>query len=244
MGGLRQAAVGLRRSANVHQALGRLDAALGHVHVRIGLVAVEQVSVSHHRDAEVAVEVERHRDGHVGPDDRADGGDEVALAVVHALGHHGAVQVEQHAVEPAGGLEIGQHPVLHVSVDVAGHPAGRRGRRRHRGHEGGAEPLGRLDHATQTGARPAEGLDDLAAVVEIARLELGAIGAHVTEGVGLVRHHGQEQSHARLLWSFIPASCAGTRLGLPVALHPHVAVAVPRPMSGDHDDQGRRAPPC
>jgi hypothetical protein len=37
-----------------------------------------------------------------------------------------------------------------------------------------------------------EGLDDLAAVAQVARLELGAVGGHVAERVGLVRQHRKE----------------------------------------------------
>ncbi len=50
---------------DVDEALGRLDAALRHVDVRIRLVAVEQIRAGHHGRGEIAVKVERDRDGNV-----------------------------------------------------------------------------------------------------------------------------------------------------------------------------------
>ena len=47
------------------------------------------------------MEVERDRDRHRGAHGPAHRRDDVTLAVVDALGDHGAMQVEQHAVEPA-----------------------------------------------------------------------------------------------------------------------------------------------
>ena len=123
---------------DVEEPLGRLDAPLGHVHVRIGLVAVEEIGAADHRLREVRVEVERHRDGDARPDRLPDGGDEVALAVVQPLRHHRPVEVEEHAREGAAPAEVREHPLLHVVEDVPRHPAGRRGRRGDRRHQGEA----------------------------------------------------------------------------------------------------------
>ncbi len=183
---------------HLHEPLRRLHPALGHVDVRVGLVAVQEIGVGDHVAAEVAVEVEGHRDRHRGAHHAAHRRDDVALPVVDALRDHRPVQIEEHAVDPARGLEIGQHALLDVLVDVARDPARRRGGRRHRGHQAHPEPLGGLDHAAQAGAGAAIGLDDLAAVAEVARLELRPVGGDVGEGVGLVRQHREEESHADL----------------------------------------------
>ena len=61
------------------------------------------------------------------------------------------------------------------------------------------QPLGRVDHAAEARAGPAVRLDDLAAVAQVARLELRAVGGDIAERIGLVRHHGEEQLHAGLL---------------------------------------------
>ena len=90
-----------------------LDAALGHVHVRIGLVAVEEVGAARPwpavrlpwRSSVTAI-------GTSGPTARAHRGDQVALAVVQALRHHRAVQVEQHAVDRPAPREVGEHRSL------------------------------------------------------------------------------------------------------------------------------------
>jgi len=181
------------------QSLGRLHPALGHVHVRVGLVPVQEIGASDHVLAQVAVEVEGHRDRHVGAHRSAHRRDDVALPVVHALRDHRPVQVEEHAVEPARRLEIGQHALLDVLVDVAGDEPGRRGGGGHRRQQRHAQALGRRDHAPQAGAGAAIGLDDFTAVAQVARLELGAIGGDIAEGIGLVRQHGEEHSHAGLL---------------------------------------------
>ena len=185
---------------HIEQPLRRLHSALAHVHVRIGLVPVEEIGAADHARAQVAVEIEGNRDGHLGPDHAPHGLDEIALAVIEPLGNHGPVEIEEHAVDGARGLQVAEHALLHVLVDVPGDEARGGSGRRHRGDEAGAATLGRRDHPAQTGAGAAEGLDDLAAVVEITRFELAAVGGDVAEGVGLVGHHGQELSHRGLLY--------------------------------------------
>ena len=87
-GGLRKAAVGRMRpamtSASAHR---RLDAALGHVHVRVGLVAVEEVGARApwpRRGCRGSRASPRWAP--TGPTAAAHGRDQVALAVVQALG--------------------------------------------------------------------------------------------------------------------------------------------------------------
>ena len=68
--------------------------------MRVGAVAGDDRRVVDDRVVEVGVHVERHGDRRVGID-RADAAQEFALAVLEALGHHRAVQVEHDAVETA-----------------------------------------------------------------------------------------------------------------------------------------------
>ena len=178
---------------------------------------MEEIRFAHHGLGEIAVEIEGHRDGHPRPHHAAHGLDEIALAVVEPLGHHGAVQVEEHAVHRARRLEITEHPLLHVAVDVLGDEAGGRGGGGHGGNEGGPPSGGLVDHAAEAGAGTAEGLDDLAAVVQAARLELLAVGGDIAEGVRLVRHHGQEQSHPPLLDGRSPPRESTRRPGAPTS---------------------------
>ena len=82
--------------------------ALGHVDMRVFL---EQHQGGRRRAAsvaDVAMQVELDADRHVRTDDLADMGQEVAFAVVVALGHHGAVHGQEHAVDRQGGLQVGQ----------------------------------------------------------------------------------------------------------------------------------------
>src|SRR5258708_4408405 len=77
-------------------------------------------------------------------------------------------RAEGHAGDPPRGRETGQQALLAVLVDAGGAPPRRRGGRRHRGHQARTEPLGGVDHAAQAGAGAAVGLDDLAAVAQVA----------------------------------------------------------------------------
>jgi hypothetical protein len=150
------------------------------------------------------VEVERDGDRQ-GADRGAHRLQEIALAVVDALHHHGPVQVEQDPVERAGRLQIGEQPRLGLRVEVLGDPPGRRGAGGQRGHQRDAAGGGAGDHPAQAGAGAAIGLEDLAAVAEIVRLELTAVGRNRTERVGLVRDHRDEEPHA--------ASCCSAASG-------------------------------
>ena len=67
---------------HLDEPLGRLHPALGHVHVRIGLVAVQEIGMGDHVAAEVAMEVERDRDRDVGPHRLPHRLEDVTLAVV------------------------------------------------------------------------------------------------------------------------------------------------------------------
>ncbi len=181
---------------HVEEALGGLPAALRHVHVRIGLVTVQESRVTDHGRGDVGVEVQghRHRQGRSGR--AAHRGQQITLTVIQVLGHHGPVQIEQDPVEGTGRLQVGQHPVLHRLVDILSHPAGRRGGCGHRRQEGESTLLGHRDHPTQTGTGAAVGLQNLAAVTKITGLELPAVRGDGAERVGLVRDHGHEDAHA------------------------------------------------
>ena len=88
--------------AQVHQ----FQRAFQDVGVRVLLEGHQHVGVVHHRLAQVVVRVELGADHHLGPDDGAHALQQVAFAVVVAVGHHRAVQAEQHHVHrqarPAG----------------------------------------------------------------------------------------------------------------------------------------------
>ncbi len=149
-----------------------------------------------HGGGDVTVEVERDRDREVGSDGATDGGQQLALAVVRGLRHHRPVEVEEDAVDGAGRRQVGEEAVADVTVDVAGDGTGRR----RGGGDGGQErdpvALGGCQHATQAGAGAAVDLEDLAAVAQVPRLELAAVGRDVAERVRLVGEHREEEAHA------------------------------------------------
>ena len=70
----------------------QLECPFQHIGVGVLLEGDQQVSLRHHRLAQVMVRVQFSPDHHVGADDRAHPGQQVTLAVGVAIGHHGAVQ--------------------------------------------------------------------------------------------------------------------------------------------------------
>jgi hypothetical protein len=82
--------------------------ALRHVDMRIFLEQHQRGGVAQGAFADVAMQVELDAHRHVGSDDLAHMGQQVAFAVVIALGHHGAVHGEQHAIDRHRRLEVGQ----------------------------------------------------------------------------------------------------------------------------------------
>ncbi len=84
---------------HAHEQLSRLAPALGHVDVRIGIVAQDRVGLRRAERRVIAVEI----GGHEQRARRSQGGararDHVAVGVVDAVDDHGAVQIEQHAVD-------------------------------------------------------------------------------------------------------------------------------------------------
>ena len=68
-------------------------------------VAGEDVAAVEEVLGDVSVQVHRGADHGLGANDTADGVDEVALRVIHTLDAHGAVDVEEEAVQGAGGRE-------------------------------------------------------------------------------------------------------------------------------------------
>ena len=84
---------------HVEQAGGRLAAALRHVDVGIGLVAVQERGVAGHGRGDVGVQIQGGHDGKVGADHRAHRGEQIALSVLEPLGHHRPVKIEEDSVQ-------------------------------------------------------------------------------------------------------------------------------------------------
>ena len=76
----------------------QFEGALLDVGVRIFLVADQQVGLLQHGRAQMVVRIKFGADHHIGTYDLAHARQDVAFAVVIAVGDHGAVQPEQHHV--------------------------------------------------------------------------------------------------------------------------------------------------
>ncbi len=172
--------------------------ALRHVDMRIFLEQHQRGRVAQGAFADVAMEIELGAHRNVRPDDPAHAGQKVAFAVVIALGHHGAVHRQQHAVDRHRGPEVGQDLVAEGFVDLLHRPAG--------GHGEGAQAFDHLPALGLGAAAPhrerrAEHRHVLAVAafaVEAGLLEKLVAGGDGGEGVGLgAERGGKDLFHGR-----------------------------------------------
>ncbi len=173
----------------------QLERALEHVGVRIFLVGDQQVGALDHRRREVAVRIELGTDHDVGPDDGAHPLQQVALAVVVAVGDHRAVQAEQHHVDRQRRPQVGEQLLAQRLVARAR----RRAARLRAGHQAldqvpaqclAAQPrrpqrAGEIEHLVRMGAGRV-----VAAVAERRHA-----GGHGREGVGFGGDAAAEDTH-------------------------------------------------
>ena len=177
--------------------LGALPAPLLLVDLRVGLVADEHVAELDHGRRDVGVDVE------LGDDRRpahhlAHGGEDMPLAVVDALGHHGAVEVEEDAVHRPGRLQASEHVAEDLVEDVAGD-----GRAGHgRGVDGGDQLAAVLpapgQEAADGGVGAVEALEHLRPpqVAEALLAEAVPGGLDGGEGARLVNEGAGGDAHA------------------------------------------------
>ena len=91
------------------------------------LVADDEVGGFHHGRGQMAVRIQFRADHRVRADDLARAAQQVALAIVVAVGHHRAVQAEQRHVHGAGVAQVLQQLVAQRFIGVASGDAGRHG---------------------------------------------------------------------------------------------------------------------
>jgi hypothetical protein len=168
--------------------------------VRIFLEQHQHGGVAQRALADIAMQVELDPDRHVAADHLADMGEQVAFAVVVALGHHGAVHGEEHRVDRHGGPEVGNDLVAEGLVDLLHRLAGRHGE--------GAQALDDLPALglaalAPHGERRAEHRHVLAIApfaVEAGLLEELMAGRDGSEGVGLgAKAGGEDLFHCFIL---------------------------------------------
>jgi hypothetical protein len=195
--------------------LERPGAGLGHVGVRVLLVADEGVHTRRHRVRQVGVEVERRHDRHRRSDHLADRLDQEAFAVVVVLQRHRAVEDEQDAVDRQRGPDPGHDLVAQRVERLAGDPAARHDRAVGRRDQLHAEPPGLGDGAAVDGAGAFEVEQVLTADdgAEARTQEIGERRRLPLEGVGLLGDAAGDDPHPGLLgessrWT---ASGAGSR---------------------------------
>lgn len=178
-----------------HDDVGRAHAGLADVHVRIGMEAADDGGVVDDVGVDVGVHVQRHRHRRLGID-LAQAAQQVALGVFHALGHHGAVQVQQDGVVAAL-ADLVQHPLAQQLVGLGAGRAAGPGFGGHRHHDLGADAARHLDVAAQAAVGVLVGADGAVAGQDfrIAAEKARERGRHGREGVRLVLDHCQKPTH-------------------------------------------------
>ena len=149
--------------------------------------------------------IELDADHALRPDDLPHALDDVALDVVVAVRHHGAVQAEQHPVDRHGGLELPENLVAHeLVIAPVGRPGGAGGKAAALDER---EPVGgraaRDEERRGAHARRVEGM--LAGAQEHRFLVGGEAGRQRRESVGLGGKGGGEEAHGRSPWRAIEA---------------------------------------
>ena len=171
---------------HAHQRAAGATGGVGHVDMRIGAIARDDGGALDHGVGHLGVEIERHRDRHVGRDP-ADAIEQLAFAVVIVLGDHGAVQGQQHGV--AALLDLLDDGRRHLLVGGLGHQTRGMGRGRHRHGEFSAGLARDFDEAAQ-GSVGAFGFLDGARTAQGAGAgERFDRGRQRRERIRLVHHH-------------------------------------------------------
>jgi hypothetical protein len=186
--------------------------------VRIGAIAGDDRGAPDHGVGHLGVEIEGDRDRHVGRD-LADAVQKLAFAVVVMLGHHGAVQGEQHGI--TAGPDLVDDRCGHLLVGRLGHQARGMRRGRHRNGEFGAGLARDVNETAERGVG-ALGLLDGRRTAERAGAGEGVDWCwQRRERIGLVHHHGNDKFSRHLALPIIQAFEQPTqprRSSVPMAL--------------------------
>src|SRR5579872_660737 len=136
------------------------------------------------------MKIEAGYQGNSASDDRTDAAQQLALAVVEVLGHHGAVNVEEDAVERTRRLQVLNHRTDDPLIGIFGYVSRGSGRGPHQGHQRVAmtrqdlDPAG--DRQVHARERLEEGLAALNPRPAAALQEFLVGGSERGEGIGLM----------------------------------------------------------
>ena len=96
----------------------RFTGALIHIDMGIGIIPRQGVTVPDDAWRHVGVQIQRGNDWHIGANQPAYGLEHMALTIVQVVRYHGAVQMQQHPVNLAGGL----NPFEQMSTEICQRP--------------------------------------------------------------------------------------------------------------------------
>ena len=178
----------------------RLPAALGHVGVRIGIVADQHVAALEQRRGKIGMDVEGRDDRACFAEHRTQPRQQLRVGIVDAFRDHGAVQRHQRAIQRQAGLSSPAGLADQMLVRLRRHDAGRHRRREQAKAQIEAVRGRGLDHAADLGVGAGEVALHRIARNQLIGFERGEIGQAHSEGVGLVPEAGDQHAagHRRL----------------------------------------------
>ena len=162
--------------------------------MRIRAERDQRTRVISHRLRHVRVEIEGHDDRHVGTDRVTQAPQQLALAILVFVGHHGAVQMQERAVDRALLLRGADDEPRDLLEGAARHQARWVGTRGDRMDQRPAVLVRGLEGGAESRACIAECRGNLVLEVKVAAPERRHVRQHAAEGVGLVREAGGEHA--------------------------------------------------
>ena len=157
------------------------------VHMGILMVGNHRRGAVHHPLRNIGVEVQRGDHRHIGANNLSHGLQNISLAVLLMLSHHGTVQSEQHAIDLPGSGQVLEKDPLDLLKGLLRHISGGFGRRGHRKDPFGAIFMQHVDKSAHGGKGVAEIVHDVLSCQIVPASERIHAGFARPKSIGLVR---------------------------------------------------------
>ncbi|OIQ71875.1 hypothetical protein GALL_465060 [mine drainage metagenome] len=166
-------------------------ASVGHIDMGIGAVGNERICILNHLGRDVGMQVEADHQRQVVSNHLAHAPQDFTFAVVEMLGHHGAVQIQIHSIDPAGILDAVHHHPGDTLIGVFRHMGRGTGGAEDCRHQFPASGFRLIDKAGQPDIDVAHGLEHVGPLRHrrpaTAMHEIGIGSLRRRKGVGLVQ---------------------------------------------------------
>ena len=178
-----------------------LESALDRIGMRIFAKRQQQVGMLHHGIGEMGMRIEFGTDHDIRPDDLAHSRQQIAFAVIAAIGHHRTVQAEQDNIDRHGGTQVIEEFGAQGFVRGPGGDAGRHRAGHHAFDQGQAKRLGTQAGGPQRAGKELRLVRMLAGGKITAVAKGGQAGGQGCESIGLGGKRRAEDSHSDPLGS-------------------------------------------